>query len=257
MKITVPERLGELTLGQLVAVGDLIDGNHFDAVCTICGLTEHQGAVLTKHTLKQIADTVEKAIPHIVGEYIKIYTSGEFTQSFDCFSVEPWEVEIARTPVKGRLANFYRKRELKRITKPETYHIMTELANEPANLWVKLLDGTVKAITEVKENEHWKAWKYFPDILAATAWRKGESRFTKDLNRNAVVDWDRVEKFKQVFLQIPARQAIKAVNFFLTINEIYLRDPNSLSLVMKLMTQTSSLLKPENSFRKGGVIAGT
>lgn len=256
-KISVPERLSEINLGQLIAIGDLIDGEYFNSIKTICGLTDREAMVLTVSTLKSVRESLETAIPGIIAEYIKVYSSGEYTQTFESLSVEPWEIEVAKAPVKGTLAKWKQKRHLKKIKKKETYYIIDELANEPANLWIRLLDSTVKSITNVPEKEPWKAWRYFPEILAATAWKKGESRFTKDLNGQAVVDWERVNKFKNVFLHVPAKDAIKAVTFFLTINEAYSQDPDSLSLVKKLMTRISSPLKPGKLLRKDGGIRGT
>ena len=255
-KIQVPERLSEINLGQLIAIGDLLNGDYQKAIKAICNLTDHQSDILTNATLKAIRDKLERVVPVIVAEYVKTYTSGEYVRSFESLSVEPWEIQVARNPVSGTLAKWKQKRNLKVLEKTETYYIMEELAKEPANLWVQLLDGVVKAIAKVPEKEPWKAWVHFPAILAATAWRKGESRFKKDLNGNPVVDWDRVNKFKQVFLHVPAKDAIKAVTFFLTINEIYSKDPNSLSLVKKLMIRSSSLLKPGSSLRKDGGTGG-
>lgn len=226
------------------------------AVADICNISTSQAAQLTNATLSKVREVLEPALPKIIGEYISTYTSLEFEMQFQIPEYEDWQIEVMKTDrPKGLYARRKWKKKLIEMQKPKTFVIMDELANEPAQLWTQLQDNYVKKIAALKEDEPWKAWQYFPEILARCAWQPGESRFTKNVAGDVVVDFERINRMRQAFMSLPAETAIKAVTFFLTINELYLKDPHSGSLIKKLATLSSSQLRPVKNTLSDGAIS--
>lgn len=254
MKLLIPSKLEHLNLRGLIAIGKLLDGDDYmGAVADICNISRSQAAMLTNSTLNKIRKALEPALPVIINEYIEAYMSLDFKTQFQCKEYESWEIDVHKA---DKPRGYYKRRgwnkKLKQMQKPATFVVMSELANEPAHLWVHLQDNLIKQIAAIKEDEPWKAWRFFPDILACCAWKPGEDRFSKNLNNDVIVDWDRIERMKRVFMELDAETAVKVVTFFLTISEVYSKDPNSKFSVKKLATLSLSPLKRvKNSLKDG------
>lgn len=256
-RLQIPTKFSELDLRGLIALGEILNGSDVvQGLADLCKISSKEAAILTNGTVQKIREALEESLPGIIHEYTEAYTSLDFVMGFDCPLFETWEIDLVRNDTRGNLlTRSRRKAKVKRMEKPKTFAIMTELANEPAHIWVILLDDIVKKVSSVKETHPWESWKYFPDILACTAWQVGEDRFAKNLNGDLVIDWNRIERMKQVFLQIPADIATRAVTFFLTINYAYSADPSFRFSDVKSMIQTLNLSKRGKTLLKDGAIS--
>lgn len=227
MKIKIPDRLSECTLGQLVAFSDFatvsiaeertdeMSDTMYEAVRLLCGLSISQFNMLTGETLKKVYDAIYLSFAKISKEVAEFSKAKNMAQTFEAVPELSHLIEAEHIG-----ATRLKKWHLKRKYRPVTYEVVGNPESLPGHIWVKALDGLVGRIKQVKREEYWKEWNFAPIILSYVAWNAKESVLIKNDNNQMVVDWARINRMQEVFLQVPAKVGLSAFGFFLATMQI-------------------------------------
>lgn len=265
--IIIPLHLEEMNIGQVIQLLNYIeltskDGklsdtdieNLEEALVWLTNLTTNQIRRLQYTTMLQIQMALHNLAENVFKKYAEIILRKEFSHplSFECHTSQTWEFEAAKIDKERTTFKIRKNITLNRLLKKATFFVAEDLLTEPAAVWVKLLDGYKRQIERLPENNSYQELAFIPKVLACIAWRKNESRYTKDINDNAVVDFERIQKYETIFLQAPATQAITAYAFFLHKNEISIIHRNSGTYLNRLRTLILNQLQSDKSMPSDG-----
>lgn len=265
MTIKIPNNLEEMTLGQLVALSyfpeladekeDFTDEDrdrYEYVVSTICGISQSQCTRLSNRTQKAIAQEILKLFGVVLPSYAAVTRVKGGVNYFECIDISAEELNALRIESQSRsLKGISAKWKLSRV-KPKGFYI-GDLHQEPAQIWQKLLDGTKRRLQKLGETDYHKEWREIPQVLASICWKKNESRTYYDkLTNKQRVDFARIEKYKEIFLNMPAITAIKLFAFFLNTNKSFLIRKSSTSYSHKKPTQILSPATSEKDIQENG-----
>lgn len=251
MKITLPSTVGEMKLGQLVALSHIAElglkkGEFTEAdnkrcetaLGDITGLSIKYVRTLTKETMVEINK-------HLIGSlYIQClaHVPAILNEQYE-YHTKVLSIKDSRS---GLMKRFFPVKH-----KVENYS-MGNPAKLPANIWQMLLDGVIRRIEKSPAEKPYLIWREIPIILASTAWGAKESYYTKDLSGQPVVDFRRINRVREELLELDLTTALKATAFFLTSTEHFLKGDNLPALKKKFHIQSSNPPMKEKSTVKNG-----
>lgn len=226
MTLNLPTKLEEITLGQLEAVGRFIQ---LDEQIKGKELTEQQKAelkevyaeylnitvnsveLLQSNTLQAINGAIVKLIEDINLNYRKCFESHNGENSFTCLDYR--QGEILSASIDDVAKKWWQRKKSKKMLTPVVFSI-DQPHFEPAKLWIDVLDGCFKRIRKNHETRPYWEWFEIRHVLACKAWKDGAKRTKINEIGDEVVDYDEVNRKKELFKEIPATTAIKVFGFF-------------------------------------------
>jgi hypothetical protein len=205
MTLNVPENLKEMKLGQLIALAEIFETTTADelnvdrleiALSDFFDLTLGQVRKMSRLTLERIIEAMTKSFVKCSKEYLQVFERKDFIRSFRCQDKELFRIQ-------KKVGLFQKK----------SFFVNKDIENEPAGIWLTLLDGSLRKINQCEKML--EQWQHIPRVVACLAWKRRESRFTKGLDGEPVVNFDRIERMEKVFLQMRAIDAVSVFAFFL------------------------------------------
>lgn len=231
----------DMSLGQIIAIAKILDfsekkpeqrtdsdfDNLDDALSWLLDLSQSQVSRLTQETLDKVVAAIGGLAVEICFDYVKITKAANNPSLFECFPVsrderEMIEIELS-AKVKGAMT---RKRK---ASKKVIFEIEDDLKTLPTRIWLKFLDGLLKRYERISPKQVWKYFYLIPEIISCVAWKRDESYYTQSVELRTVVDMQRIQNHKEIFLQMNGYDAFRAFGFFLTTAKPYLKSQPSRS----------------------------
>lgn len=220
--IECPTKFEEMTLLQLEALGRWIDliqkvkGKNttpsereklFEIYGDFADLTVSQVRLLVRGSIDFINSCLSKCLKDAEVNYRKAFDDTK--DSFKC----PVNTEGERE-AETIILKWWQFRKRAKAMQIGVY-TLGEAKDEPAHIWFNVLDGAFKRMKVKSEDKPYYEWFEIRGILAALAWQKDKDRLMM-INGESAVNWDLIERKKEVFKQVNARDAVRAFGFFLS-----------------------------------------